>query len=258
MSRPQTSPSPHPAGVLFVQVGGQRGRIALVVADAPFEQARALVATDERVNLIGVVHGRRSMLRLIRARLERHGDSSGTYRRSAALDELRAQWRAGNVLWLAGVGDTTDAHERMRDLATAQLLAEPDGAPWQTRRRPRPRAAVDQTTLPDDLPDRLHGAVDAVLEILDRTARARGATIIPTRLAVGRALAAYPNHDHVREAQDLEHYLVHGGGQRVTAKDVVQRYRGQLDRRPAVYQRAEQPAAEPMRRTKAPTAKGDL
>ena len=34
---------------------------------------------------------------------------------------------------------------------------------------------------------------------------------------------------------DLEHYLVHGTGQTVGVKDVVQRYRNQLERSPATY-----------------------
>ncbi len=263
MSSASTLPTPTftvPAGVAFVQVGGARGRICVTVVDEPTDGPRRLVpGAGGAVAVLGVVHGRHGMLRLIRARLETAAAIPGWYRPRAALAELRAQWRAGNVIWLAGVGDTSAAAERVRTERSARLLAEPGAAPWlKPASTARPKVAVDPDALPDDLPEALHGVADEVLKVIDRIAQARGSSVIPTRMAVGRALAAYPDRNHVSEALDLEHFLVHGDGRSYSAKDVVQRYRRQLDRRAPTYARPASGAAEPMQRTKTPTASGDL
>lgn len=226
-----------PAGVAFIQAGGSRGRVAVVRAEEPFgSPAELLPGIPGRAETLGVVHGRHGMHRLIHARLEPHHVEGAWYRCRAALDELRAQWRCGGVIWVAALGDTSDAAARTRGRTDLRLLAEPPQAPWLARADPSARASRPLPDgLPADLPAELHAVAGQVLEVLDRIAKARGASIVPTLAAVGRAIGAYRQRDHLAVALELEHWMVHGDGQRYSARDVVARYRNQLARKPAEY-----------------------
>lgn len=82
---------------------------------------------------------------------------------------------------------------------------------------------------PTDLSPPLAAAVAPVKTVLDRVFAAKGGTVAPTLAAVGRALDSYPDRDHVEEARKLEHWAVHGSGQRRASKDIVLRYRKWLE-----------------------------
>lgn len=90
---------------------------------------------------------------------------------------------------------------------------------------------VDPTQLPADADERLAGAAEACLPILQRTAEARGGKPVAL-LAVYRAIEQFARKDHVRVAGEVEHWLLHGNGARASAKDIVSRFRNFLDGSP--------------------------
>lgn len=100
------------------------------------------------------------------------------------------------------------------------------------KRSSGPDAREAGDALPADLASHLVEVAPFVAECLTRMAEAKRAKPV-TLAAVGRALATYPNHDHRRIAGEVEHYWVHGGGQTVAVRDVVQTYRNRLQRVPA-------------------------
>jgi len=83
--------------------------------------------------------------------------------------------------------------------------------------------------LPPDFPADLVVAVDSTLPVLQSIADARGAKPV-TRLALAKVIEQYPRHAHLKVARSLDHWLLHGGGEKKPCKDVVARYRNFLDR----------------------------
>ena len=67
--------------------------------------------------------------------------------------------------------------------------------------------------------------------VLNRIAEAKGA-IPPSLLSVGRAIQSYPLRYHLREAENLEHYWLHGRGANRSLADVVAAYRNWLKNEP--------------------------
>ena len=216
---------PLPSGVIFVQAG-KRGAVAVRVASSPVPELAALgLNAPQDLIALGVVRGRWGMGRMICSRLDDERVNGPWFKASPALRELRAQYRAGNVIWLAGHGPMA-----MHEADDLILRADPDPAPWRRPRKRRDAPPAVEDLLPDGFPGELAGSVPPVLEVLTRIADAKGA-LVPTRLAVGRAIAAFPMREHLVEAQDLEHYLVHGDGADRKPSDVVGFYRNQLKRR---------------------------
>ena len=125
----------------------------------------------------------------------------------------------------------------------------PDGDPAAParrggrRRRPAP---PDPDTLPADLPAQLADAARGVHPILARLATAKGARPVAL-LAVGRAVEAFPLHDHRRIASDVEHYWTFGPGASRPMRDVVATFRNRLDSVPAAPSPGPSPAAGPVR-----------
>lgn len=56
----------------------------------------------------------------------------------------------------------------------------------------------------------------------------------PTRASVARAIASFPDRDHIDAASDLEQWLVHGTGRKIPIADIVQSFRRTLARGPQV------------------------
>jgi len=83
--------------------------------------------------------------------------------------------------------------------------------------------------LPPDFPADLVVPVDSTLPVLQSIAEARGAKPV-TRLALAKVIEQYPRHAHLKVARSLDHWLLHGGGEKKPCKDVVARYRNFLDR----------------------------
>lgn len=83
--------------------------------------------------------------------------------------------------------------------------------------------------LPPDFPADLVVTVDSTLPVLQSIADARGAKPV-TRLALAKVIEQYPRHAHLKVARSLDHWLLHGGGEKKPCKDVVARYRNFLDR----------------------------
>ena len=96
----------------------------------------------------------------------------------------------------------------------------------RTRQEKKKPASED---LPPDFPADLVVAVDSTLPVLRSIAEARGAKPV-TRLALAKVIEQYPRHAHLKVARSLDHWLLHGGGERKPCKDVVARYRNFLDR----------------------------
>lgn len=83
-------------------------------------------------------------------------------------------------------------------------------------------------SLPKDFPPDLVATVDSVRPLLQSIADARDAKAV-TRLALAKVIQQYPHHAHLKVAQSLDHWLLHGGGEKKPCKDVVARYRFFLD-----------------------------
>lgn len=83
--------------------------------------------------------------------------------------------------------------------------------------------------LPAGFPADLTVAVDSTRPVLQSIADARSAKPV-TRLALAKVIEQYPRHAHLKVARALDHWLLHGDGERKPCKDVVARYRNFLDR----------------------------
>lgn len=112
------------------------------------------------------------------------------------------------------------------------------------------KVVVKDDDLPAGFPPDLVVAVDSTLPVLQSIADARGAKPV-TRLALAKVIEQYPRHAHLKVARSLDHWLLHGGGERKPCKDVVARYRNFLDReepvavtRPTVQQSTVERMAE--------------
>jgi hypothetical protein len=91
------------------------------------------------------------------------------------------------------------------------------------------KVVVKNDDLPAGFPADLIVAVDSTLPVLQSIADARGAKPV-TRLALAKVIEQYPRHAHLKVARSLDHWLLHGGGEKKPCKDVVARYRNFLDR----------------------------
>lgn len=127
------------------------------------------------------------------------------------------------------VTDTPGREGKGKEENTPQPPDGDEGGRTSSRKPPRPPAP---DSLPDDLPEPLRVVAPFVVDSLRRLAEAKGAKDV-TLAAVGRALAAYPEHDHRRIVGDVEHYWVHGDGQTSIVRDAVLTYRNRLGRVPA-------------------------
>lgn len=106
----------------------------------------------------------------------------------------------------------------------APVPPEPSIEPSSNRQKEKSaRASSDEW--PEDLDEQLHEPALAAGKILKRTALARGQRREVTRAAVGRAVAAYPDRDHVEVARDVEAWLMDGNGATQPCADVVGRFR---------------------------------
>lgn len=96
------------------------------------------------------------------------------------------------------------------------------------------RLASEADSLPDDLPEALHGAARSVHERLLRLHTVKPKSLRPPLAAVGRVLLSMPDRDHVAVADDVEHYWTFGPGQNKSMRDVVATYRNRLTTAPIV------------------------
>lgn len=119
-------------------------------------------------------------------------------------------------------GDKTDV-----DGATP-VSPKPSNEPAQERKKDA-RASAPEDEFPEDLPEHLQTIALAVGRLLKKTALQRGQRKPVTRAAVGHALLTFPDHDHVKVAREVEHWLLHGRGVRKPCADIVTRYRKFLD-----------------------------
>ena len=87
---------------------------------------------------------------------------------------------------------------------------------------------TDPDSLPVDAASEFVAIAERVRPILQRTAEARGAKAVAI-LPLLRAVEQFPKRDHVAVAGNVEHWLLHGNGAKVSAKDVVGRYRRFLE-----------------------------
>jgi len=90
------------------------------------------------------------------------------------------------------------------------------------------KKASPADSLPKDFPPDLVATVDSVRPLLQSIADARGAKTV-TRLALAKVIQQYPHHAHLKVANKLDHWLLHGDGEKKPCKDVVARYRFFLD-----------------------------
>lgn len=124
---------------------------------------------------------------------------------------------------------TPGREEKRREENTPQPPEGGERGKSSSRKSPRPPTP---DSLPGDLPTALCEVAPFVVDSLRRLAEAKGAKDV-TLAAVGRTLAAYPEHDHRRIVGDVEHYWVHGDGQTSIVRDAVLTYRNRLSRVPA-------------------------
>ena len=140
----------------------------------------------------------------------------------------------------AGAAET-DTEGRQKPTAdVSSTSANPSFNPSEEPSSSAHEPAFDKD-LPPDFPDHLRPALEAVWPVIERIAEAKRSTAPPTRAAVARAIASFPDRDHLDAATDLEQWLVHGTGKKTQIADVVQSYRRTLAR----TRRAEQPAGPP-------------
>lgn len=128
----------------------------------------------------------------------------------------------GNGLLHEKLNKPSGSSKAKPDVDTKAAVEKPTKA---VKRKPAPPAADE---LPGDLPDRLHPVAQTITDNLRRVADAKGAKPV-TLAAVGRAVSAFPDHDHERIASEFEHYWVHGNGAHSERQDIVQTYRRRLD-----------------------------
>lgn len=81
---------------------------------------------------------------------------------------------------------------------------------------------------PVDFPDELRPQLPKVVAVLERVAAAKEANAV-TVAATARAMASFPRRPHLKAAEGMEHWLVHGTGATRRVKDVVGTFRNQLD-----------------------------
>jgi hypothetical protein len=86
-----------------------------------------------------------------------------------------------------------------------------------------------------DVVDGAPESLGPVAEILGRISETRGVPFAPLE-RIAAAIATYPDADHVAVASDFEDWLCNGSGRTREVKDLIQEFRGQLDRkqRPAL------------------------
>ena len=116
--------------------------------------------------------------------------------------------------------DVTGGHDLSHDVTNSTRQDK-------TEQNKKKKAAPQD--LPPDFPADLVVAVDSTLPVLQSIAEARGAKPV-TRLALAKVIEQYPRHAHLKVARSLDHWLLHGGGEKKPCKDVVARYRNFLDR----------------------------
>lgn len=93
------------------------------------------------------------------------------------------------------------------------------------------REPTTEEELPEDFPDDLRPALEAVWPVIERVGELKGTGgSPPSRLSVARAIASFPDRDHVDAATDLEQWLLYGTGRNLVVADVVQSYRRTLAR----------------------------
>jgi hypothetical protein len=97
------------------------------------------------------------------------------------------------------------------------------------RKSPARSKTVDPDSLPADFPEPLAPVADQVLAKLRQLQSERGGNE-PTRRGVGLAIAAWPNHDHLRVVGELEHWATAGGGQARSIKDWTTTLRNFLEK----------------------------
>ena len=116
--------------------------------------------------------------------------------------------------------DVTSGHDLSHDVtnSTRQDKTEQN----------KKKKASPADSLPKDFPPDLVATVDSVRPLLQSIADARGAKTV-TRLALAKVVQQYPHHAHLKVANKLDHWLLHGDGEKKPCKDVVARYRFFLD-----------------------------
>ncbi len=119
-----------------------------------------------------------------------------------------------------GDADVTSGHGLSHDVTNST---------GQDKTEQNKKKKATSKDLPPDFPADLVVAVDSTLPVLQSIADARGAKPV-TRLALAKVIEQYPRHAHLKVARSLDHWLLHGGGERKPCKDVVARYRNFLDR----------------------------
>jgi hypothetical protein len=93
------------------------------------------------------------------------------------------------------------------------------------------------------LPHGLSGFLVPVADVLRRVAERKPGAATPTDAAVAKTLQDFPNKDLLLEAQEFEHYWLHGLGAGKQMKDVVATFRNRLRSRPDVLRKTPPSAA---------------
>lgn len=124
--------------------------------------------------------------------------------------------------------DVTSGHDLSHDVTNSTR---------QDKTEQNKKKKATSQDLPPDFPADLVVAVDSTLPVLQSIADARGAKPV-TRLALAKVIEQYPRHAHLKVARSLDHWLLHGGGEKKPCKDVVARYRNFLDREKPVVSQA--------------------
>ena len=138
--------------------------------------------------------------------------------------------RLGGAAESAGAAgsDTKGGQKTTADVSSTS--ANPSFNPSEEPSSSSARESAFEKDLPKDFPAELRSVLKAVWPVLERVAEVKGSAAPPTRAAVARAIASFPDRDHLDAATDLEQWLVHGMGRKTPIADVVQSYRRTLAR----------------------------
>ncbi len=117
------------------------------------------------------------------------------------------------------------------ETTTGTAKDQPSGGspPRAARGDKQPSKTVDPHQLPDGFPDEQADTAALVLGRLHSIFTVRGGNS-PTLRGVGLAIRSFPDRDHVRVADELEHWATAGNGAARQVRDWAQTYRTFLER----------------------------
>jgi hypothetical protein len=217
--------------------------------------------SEQLTDALGELHGHKMVfyddrVLYVKARVKKLRTKSPNIAKSIARDLENVGWeheyvrafmdRYSSIPWLAEhlsserhgtpteplrnpPANPSDPSEGVQGTGKGKGKGKEGGAGGNSRSTPSPPKPDE---LPSDLPEPLHPTALVVAQTLARVAAAKGSNPV-TLAAVGRAMVAFPGHDHATVASDVEHWWVHGLGASKPVKDVVATYRNRLSSLPA-------------------------